>query len=458
MSKPFPRPSVRPFVFALPLSALALAGLLIPSQGMAQTSSDQATLRSFRKIQLTDQFWSEGASFGDFNKDGVMDVVSGPYWYAGPDFKKRHEYSPATQTFKLKVGPLTEVTVPGFEGGLGKNNAYSKNFIAHTYDFNGDGWTDILILGFPGEQSWWYENPQGKSGHWAQHTAIDVTDNESPTFTDITGDGKPEILCTSGGYFGYATPDWSNPSAKWTWHKISPKGHWQRFTHGLGAGDVNGDGRADVLDMDGWWEQPASLVGDPEWKRHLVPFAPGSGSAQMHVYDVNGDGRNDVISSLAAHGFGLAWYEQLPEKDDKGSSKFVQHVIMNKEVTENRYGVRFSQLHAVDLVDMDGDGLKDIITGKRFWAHGPMGDAEPNAPAVLYWFKLVRPAGGVVDFIPHRIDDNSGIGTQVLTGDLNKDGLPDVVVGNKKGTFVHLQVTKQVSHEEWEKAQPKPLR
>jgi hypothetical protein len=106
---------------------------------------------------------------------------------------------------------------------------------------------------------------------------------------------------------------------------------------------------------------------------------------------------------------------------------------------------------------MDGDGLKDIVTGKRFWAHGSEGDAEPSAPAVLYWFKLARGADKSVDFIPYQIDDDSGIGTQVVAGDLNRDGLPDVVVGNKKGVFVHLHQARKVTREEWEKAQPKPL-
>jgi hypothetical protein len=107
------------------------------------------------------------------------------------------------------------------------------------------------------------------------------------------------------------------------------------------------------------------------------------------------------------------------------------------------------------LIDVDGDGLKDIVTGKRFWAHGPTGDVEPNAPAVLYWFQLVRKANHEVDFVPHLIDDNSGVGTEVTTGDINGDGRPDVVVGNKKGTFVFLQQVKKVSHAEWEQAQPK---
>ena len=228
---------------------------------------------------------------------------------------------------------------------------------------------------------------------------------------------------------------------------------YHKFTHGLGIGDVNGDGRMDILEKDGWWEQPKSLAGDPLWTRHTFPFAPDTGSAQMHVYDVNGDGLNDVITSLAAHGYGLAWYEQ--KKGAAGEITFAQHIIMPKSGVPNEYGVSFSQLHAVDLADINGDGLKDIVTGKRFWAHGSQGDADPNGAAVLYWFELVRNQDKTVAFIPHLIDNNSGIGTQVLVGQVNGDKLPDIVVGNKRGTFVHVHETKQVSKKEWEAAQPK---
>ena len=130
---------------------------------------------------------------------------------------------------------------------------------------------------------------------------------------------------------------------------------------------------------------------------------------------------------------------------------------MNKEPGENRYGVHFSQLHAIDLVDMDGDGLKDIVTGKRFWAHGPAGDPEPNASPVLYWFGLRRNADKTVDWVPHLIDDLSGTGTQVMARDHNGDGLPDVLVGNKHGVYVFTHHAKTVTKAEWEAAQPKPL-
>jgi hypothetical protein len=432
-------------VMKLPIiSVILLAGLGV--------SASEHVLHTFKRIQLSDQFWCEGANFGDLNNDGHNDVIAGPWWWEGPDFQKRHEYYAPKATFELKLGPFTTVTVPGFEGGLGSRNTYSDNFFIWVHDFNRDGWNDILMVGFPGKETVWFENPRGEDRHWTRHVIFEQTDNESPVFTDITGDGRPELVCITRGEYGYATPDWNAPAKPWKFHRISPNNKYGNFTHGLGVGDVNGDGRLDVLEKNGWWEQPASLEGDPIWTFHEQFF--GTGGAQMYAYDVDGDGLNDVITSLAAHAFGLAWYQQV-----RNGSKieFREHIIINKEPRENRYGVKFSEIHAIDLVDMDGDGLKDIVTGKRFWSHGRMGDPDRNDAAVLYWFKLVRGENRSVDFIPYLIDNNSGVGTQVVARDINADGLPDIVVGNKKGIFVHLHEEKSVSREEWEKAQPKPF-
>jgi hypothetical protein len=387
---------------------------------------------TFKKLKLTDQFWAEGADIGDFNHDGQMDVVSGPFWYEGPGFTKRHEFAPATASFKHKKADGTEETLPGFEGALGVNNAYSECFLTYAYDFNGDGWCDVIIYGFPGKEVAWYENPKGGEGHWQRHVIFDVLDNESPGFTDITGDGKPEILCCSRGCIGYVEADWKNPAAPWKFHAITPKSDYHKFTHGLGSGDINGDGRVDILEKDGWWEQPASLANDPVWVKH--PFKFAEGAAQMLVYDVNGDGLNDVITCLNPHGYGLAWYEQVREN---GNLTFRQHLILNPNPTPNQYGVEFSQPHSMTLADIDGDGLMDIVTGKRFWAHGKNGaDPDSNGKAVLYWFQLVRRDNHQVDFIPHLIDDDSGVGTEVIAGHISNKSLPDIVVGNKKGVFV----------------------
>jgi hypothetical protein len=435
--------------FKLASSCLLAASIL--------SSNGAPVLHEFQRVRLTQEFWAEGIHFADFNRDGKMDVVYGPHWYAGPDFKQRFEYAPATASFSLvrssEGGKTTAgFKIAGFEGALGTNNAYSENFLTFCYDFNGDGWPDILVIPHPGKEGFWYENPRGRSGHWQRHLAYDNVENESPGFGDITGDGKPEIICCSRGYIGYAQADWKHADAPWKFHAVTPKGEWQRYTHGLGYGDINGDGRVDIIEKDAWWEQPASTAGDPVWVRHPVNFGPGG--AQMLVYDVNGDGLNDVITSLNAHLYGLAWFEQVREN---GTISFRQHLIMGEKPEQSRYGVKFSEPHALALADMDGDGVMDLVTGKRFWAHGPTGDVEPNAPAVLYWFGIVRGKGGSVDFVPHLIDDNSGVGTQVTVGDLDGDGLPDVLVGNKKGAVVFLHKTRKVSPAAWQAAQPKPI-
>jgi hypothetical protein len=202
----------------------------------------------------------------------------------------------------------------------------------------------------------------------------------------------------------------------------------------VGFGDINGDRRVDVLEAVGWWEQPAEVKPGQPWTFH--PFRFATDGAQMLVGDVNGDGLADVITAWHCHLYGLVWWQQV--KGANGQPDWKQHVILSPTPDVSTADFRVSQMHALELVDMNGDGLKDILTGKRFWAHGPTGDKEPDAPAVVFWLELRRDGNGGATFVPHLIDDDSGVGTQVAATDLNGDGKLDVVVGNKKGIFVHL--------------------
>ncbi len=392
-------------------TAIAAAGMLLLAIGRVASAGGNEI--GFQKIQISEKFYSEGACFGDFNKDGKNDVVSGPFWYAGPEFKKQHRFGPGEAVDPLK---------------------YSEYFFSWASDINKDGWADIVVAGFPGADTSWFQNPRGKDQVWLRHKIVGVTDNESPEFVDMTGEQAPELVCMSGGSSGFLRPEGGNYASPWLFQAISEDMKYQRFTHGLGVGDVNGDGKMDLLEHSGWWEQPANLVPVTTWTRHEADFGPGG--AQMYAYDVNGDGLNDVITTIEAHGYGLAWFEQVREA---GKVSFKKHMIVGMKDEPSPVGVTFTQMHAVALVDMNGDGLKDIVTGKRYWAHGPTHDPESDKPAVLYWFELKREAGKGSRYVAHQIDDNSGVGTQCTVGDVNGDGKPDVVIGNKKGTFIFLQ-------------------
>lgn len=414
----------------MPPSVSVLAGLLALGGVPAQIAA-QALGQGFTRQTLNAEFYSEGIHAADVDRDGEIDVIAGPYWYKGP-------------TFAVKTAFRTPRATPFPTSGD------ADCYAIFPHDFNADGWPDLLSFRIAGgAEAVWYQNPGSAGGAWTERVAFSAVHNESPAFVDVDGDGKPELVTNSARYGGWVAPDWGNVNAAWTFKSVTAQGPttWSQFTHGAGAGDVNKDGRIDLLFPEGWWEQPApSGTGAAmPWTHHPAPFwgkaltGEDYGGAQMHVYDVDGDGDNDVVTALQAHGWGLAWFEQV----DTG---FVRHLIVNTRADSAQYGTAFSQIHAVALADLDGDGLKDIVAGKRRGAHGNgLGTAELNAPAVLYWFELTRPANAPPRFEPRLLDTASGIGTQITIVDVNKDGRPDILTAARRGAFVFLNQMTPVS-------------
>jgi putative membrane-bound dehydrogenase-like protein len=395
------------------------------------TAAADPVLLSFARQPLNGTYYSEGANAGDLNKDGHPDVVYGPFWYAGPKFTEAKEIYPAKPQ---------------------NMNGYADNFFNWVYDVNGDGWNDVVVVGFPGTPGLVYENPKvdGFDKPWKKHAILPSVANESPQFVNVVGDEKPELVCAFEKRVGFATINPENPFGPWEFHGVSDANAPDRFGHGLGVGDVSGDGKPDILVAGGWYEKPATDALTKPWTFHAVKFTNAYGGADMFAYDVDGDGDSDVITSLAAHDFGLSWFEQV--KGD-GESTWKQHLIMGSQPGQNAFGLVFSELHSVALEDMDGDGLKDIITGKTYYSHhqqSPMWDAG----AVVYWFKLTRTKDGV-EWIPFKADGDAGIGRQVSIVDVNGDKLPDIVVGGMLGTTVLTQSRKTVSEADWKAALPK---
>ncbi len=389
---------------------LAAIGITAGGTWLAAQGPPGGPVPSFRKVVLDDAFRAEGVALADVNRDGRIDVLAGNAWYESPAGAavadraawRRHEIAP----------------LEAFDPATGYSNAF------HTWamDVNGDGWPDQVIHGFPGEPATWRANPGPRGGHWRSQVASPSTGNESPALARLVAGRGPVFVMGLADQLGWLEPA-ASPSAPFVFHPISEPKHpaAHRYAHGLGVGDLDGDGRPDVVSTGGYWLAPAAPAQGP-WPFTAADLGPDA--AHMAVFDVNGDGLSDIVAS-AAHQVGVWWFEQRREGDGR---RFVRHAI----------DASFSQSHALDTGDIDGDGLTDVITGKRRWAHGPMGDPQPNAPGVLYWFQPRRTPSGVT-WTRHLIDDTSGVGNQVVVGDVDGDGRLDVASANKHGVFVFLQ-------------------
>lgn len=382
------------------------------------------------RIKLDERFRSEGVAAADVNRDGRLDVIAGDVWYEAPEGDAHRDGVNWT---------THEVRKPGdFVAGKG----YSSSFCNFAWDVNRDGWTDLILIGFPGEPFHWYENPKGEAGHWKAHLIWHSACNESPEFEDVDGDGTPEIVVGSQpeSQMGYlAIPPADRATKKWDFRAISEKGEplrngSHRYYHGLGVADFNGDGRSDVLIPHGYWRAPEDRAETP-WT--FTPFTlskSGEGdsakAANMYAEDLDMDGDRDVVMS-SAHAYGVWWFENQSEKGkNPDGPKFKYHEI----------DTTYSQTHAMEYVDINGDGQRDIVTGKRFFAHNG-NDPGGKDKVVMYWYEVKRKRGAPPEFIPHEIvaGRDTGVGTQFQVIDVNGDKRPDVVLSNKKGVNVLLQ-------------------
>jgi hypothetical protein len=337
---------------------------------------------------------NETCAFADINGDGKLDIISGENWYEAPSWKQ-HRFR-----------------------DLPYLNSYIDNFSDLPLDVNGDGRVDIVSCSFFSRTLNWFENP-GHKGAWKKHDIETGHPIEFAFLVDLDNDGKAREVLPQ---FGDDAPlAWYEvKDGRFVKHVVSPKS----YGHGIGAGDVNGDGRTDILTPKGWFEAPA----DPragEWRWH--PNFDLGPLGFMHVLDLNGDGRNDIVTSMA-HNYGIFWLEQ------NADGTWIKHLIDDS----------YSQAHAVTLVDLNGDGQKDLLTGKRYMAHNGHDPGE-REPLGIYWYEYRKEPGQKdLVWVRHVIDysTRTGTGMQIPVADLDGDGDLDFAVGGKSGLFLFENLTR----------------
>ncbi len=388
----------RPFIISGLLTVFALSAASEPQAAEPKGKKGAAAEPVKFVMHRVGKFRSEACGVADFNKDGKLDIVAGPYVYLAPDWKPH----------KIR-------TLEGSVDEQGKG--YYWDFMNAPLDVDGDGRLDIVNCEWRGTAEW-FRNVGFGGGEWPRAVIEKNGNFECGDLWDIDGDGKPnEILPHTEATFWYELgkgPDGKRGLVK---HVLSEK----RMNFGGGVGDVNGDGRPDVLRPDAWFEAPADPRGG-KWIEH--PWALGGKDGkvdhtpQILVYDVNGDGLNDVVTS-SAHGYGIFWYEQTRQG---GKIGWKQHTIDDT----------WSQAHALTLADLDGDGDLELVTGKRFMAHNGS-DPDESGPLGVYWYDLKR--GRNPTWVKHAISYNEGIGAgmSIPVVDLDGDGDLDIVVTGKWG-------------------------
>ena len=381
------------------------------------------------RIEMIDPGASEPAAVADINHDGKLDIISSEYWYEAPTWKK-HQFRQINWT-----------------------SNYEDNFVDLPLDVNGDGYPDIISVTYFTHKISWFENPGAHApktdAPWTEHVIDDSGPVEFAFLVDIQNSGKkrdilPQFVSRNHPLAWYELND-----GKWIQHIVAP----QSYGHGIGAGDLNGDGRTDILTPKGWFEAPA----DPrngEWKFHPdwdsnagasycglnstsvtgqgtpPPPVPGSQPGElgfMHVIDINGDGRPDILATCA-HDYGIFWMEQTAD------GKFVKHNI----------DYTWSVVHNSVLADMRGDGHLDLVTGKRFMAHNG-NDPGEREPLGVYWYEFRKNPQGAVEWIRHVVSygGQMGAGTGIQAVDIDGDGDIDIVAGGKSGLFLARNLTKE---------------
>jgi hypothetical protein len=365
------------------------------AQATHNTPGNSTKPLKFSKRQIASESF-ESVNVFDVNNDTIPDIVSGAFWYEGPHFWKRN-----------------------YIGAAKRTGEYYDDFSTIPLDINGDGRTDFVSGGWYEKTLSWRENP-GNGREWSEHQIATPGNIETTRAWDVDGDGTMEIIPNTPNdpltIYRLIKDSQGKGTGKFETFKIADV----KSGHGLGYGDINGDGRRDFIISSGWLEAPRNPFAE-KWTYHQE-FMLGTTSIPVIVADVNKDGLNDLIAGQA-HGYGLDWYEQ--KRDKKSKSGWIKHSIDPFN----------SQYHTMEWVDIDGDGQEELVTGKRYRAHNG-NDPGENDPLGVYYFKWNGEAFAKQIISYGEFGEGKGTGLFFAVADLTGSGRKDIVVAGKDGLYV----------------------
>jgi len=381
------------FILTIPLF---FGAVLYFVQSTSSEIEKTANPLKFKKKQIASESYETVGVF-DVNNDGISDIVSGAFWYEGPDHLVRH-----------------------YIGSEKRHGEYWDDFSTIPLDVNGDGFLDIITGGWFGKQLLWKENP-GDKGEWKEHIIAEAGNVETTCAWDIDGDGVLEIIPNTPNdslvIYRLIQDEHGKGTGKFNSYKIIGK-----HGHGLGFGDINGDGRGDLIVRKGWVEAPENPYSEP-WTFHQE-FELGGASVPILVADVNGDGAQDLIVGQG-HDYGLDWYEQKKMENKSSELSWIKHPIDPSS----------SQYHTMQWTDLDDDGQNELITGKRYRAHNGR-DPGSNDPLGIYYFKWNGESftKQIISYGP--FGEGKGVGLGFSISDLTGSGRKDIIVAGKDGLYV----------------------
>lgn len=354
---------------------------------------------TFRKQFLSARAY-ESAGIADVNLDGVPDIVCGAWWYQGPNFRTMHKiWDPPTM------------------------GDYFDDFSTIFVDSNGNGFPDIITGGWGSKTLFLLLNPGHEKKPWEVKPIATRGSIETTRAWDIDGDGELEIIpnLPNGPLYAYKLKrsEQGTPTGEWSEHLLwqGPQGH------GLGFGDVDGDGRGELVTCKGILKQPESGPWAEPWNFQPT-WEMERPSIPILVVDLDEDGHNELIAGCA-HSYGLNWYKRNPQ-----TGQWITHPIDPFQ----------SQYHDLHWLDLDGCGKPELITGKRYWAHcgSDPGESDPLAISCFKWTGE-NFARQIIDHGPLGIGKGTGI--HMAAGDLNGNGKIDLVAPGKDGLAIYWNET-----------------